>query len=136
MADIAVTTWGDLALDPDGDVLILEDLQALARQSMILTLYTNAPDFDVFPDFGANLEDLIGRFLDEDTIDLAYQLIEDAVPDIENVSIVPDQARNTMSVVMIHPAFEHPVVLVFSLDEGLLVGTDAENVIYEAFGEV
>lgn len=136
MADIALTTYGDIALDPNGDALLLRDLRAIDRQSILLTLYTNSPDFDVFPDFGANLEDLLGRVLGDDTIDLAYQLVEDAVPDVDNITIVPEHGSNSLSIVMYHPAFEHPVVLVFSLDEGLLVGTDAENVIYEAFGEV
>lgn len=134
--DIALTTRGDLALSAYGDLLEIEDVSLQRRQRLVITLFTNAPDFGVFPSFGANLEDLLGRDIsDPNTIDLAQQLIEDAVPDIDSVICVPNNALNSLTILIRHPDYDNPVALVFSLDEGLLAGDEAENLIYDSFSE-
>lgn len=134
--DIAVTSKGDIALSPQGDILLIEDGVLAERQSVLLTLLVNAPDFDVFPEFGTNLEDLLGLDVsDPRTIELAETLVYSSVPDVEDVTCIASNDQNAMTILIYHPDFDRPVTVVFSLDTGIMVGDDAENLLYEAFSE-
>jgi hypothetical protein len=134
--DFALTTYGDLVVGPDGDLLLLGEPGAIRRQRMVTTLLVNAPDHDLFPAFGANLEDLIGRPLDETTYQLARELIREAVPEVREVTVVPDHERNALLLVVDHPDHPDPLLLTFALDGGLMVpGGGAENLLHEAFLE-
>lgn len=134
--DIAVTTSGDIALSPEGDLLVIEDAVLADRQGVLITLLTNAPDFDVFPNFGANLEDLLGLDVtDPKTLTLADRLIRSAVPSVQEVQLVAHNQENALTILMTHPAFDRIVAVVFSLDAGIMVGSEAENLLYDAFTE-
>lgn len=134
--DIAITTSGDIAVGPNGDVLDLGDDVLAQRQSALITLLVSAPDFDCFPNFGANLEDLLGLDVsDTRTIELAENLVLSSIPDVDDIQVVANNEQNAMTLIIFHPDFERPVVVVFSLDEGILAGDAAENLLHEAFSQ-
>jgi hypothetical protein len=133
--DVALTGQGDLVISPYGDLFLLGDEAAIQRQRMAFAMFVNAPDYALYPEFGANLEDLLGRPLDETTLDIGVELIINAVPEVEDVYGVLNDRYNSIVFFIRHPAFKTMITLVFALDRGLLVGEEAENLLHEIFIE-
>lgn len=133
--DIALTGNGDIQISAIGDVLLIGEEDEMDRQGLAYTLFVNSPDFIPYPDFGANLDALLGKTLNEETLDLGVELIMDAVPEVVDVHGVLHNEYNVIIFFINHPAFNRSISLIYSIRRGLLVGEEAENLLHEIFLE-
>ena len=133
--DLALTGTGDIVIDQFGDLMLLGEEEAVQRQRIAMELFVNAPDYAAFPDFGANLDDLLGRKLDADTMDLGIELILDSVPDISDIYGILSHRYNSIVFIITHPAFNTTISLVYALNKGLLLGEEADALLHELFLE-
>lgn len=131
--DLAITNKGDLILDPTGDFDLVEDLD-LRRQSSLITLFINAPDFYSFPTFGANLEDFLGLSMTKGNLQRIYRSLMASLPEAVHIELEPDPRGNRLAAKVYYLERERPVRVTFALDSGLMVD-DSENKLCDMYEE-
>lgn len=122
MIDIQMTTSGDLVIGPDGDFAIVQNDEAI-QQAIMFRLKTTRGDWLLSPGVGADLEQFIGKRMDQRTLNSIKNAVStelskiQGVPGIE-VNVAPKD-ENTVWILVEFNSIELPsreISLIFDLD--------------------